>query len=554
MTARTAAPTTAVFVLLMLAACGSGADDRAGSSAKSANPRLAQVLAQSHHVGTTDPGRVLHLNLGVPGGDPGGLERLIASGARVTPAEYAARFGPDPATVGTILGELRHRGLDASWKPGSSLIAVDGAAQRLGTLLEVRFDDYELPDGTRFYAADRAASLPATLAPLVSSIAGLNDITSFTPTAIRAAEGLSPQEVMRFYDMTSLRDRGLDGRGEVVMLPGARMRDDDLNAYVKKFDLPPFDIEFRATQGGDDDDETRTETALDVEVIHGIAPAAKLVIYQVPHWDNRRAGTFFARMADTMVSDPAGTVADISYGWCQANFDPDSASQMNDAYMRGAAQGISFFVSSGDEGAFGCFRVDGRQRRIAIEGPSGSPYVTSVGGTTAFFSKDGGYFQEGAWGNPVSQTGTGGGVSEVFARPDWQKGKGVDNQFSNGKRQTPDVAAIADSNTGWDIIANGKEFRCGGTSASAPFWTAVAALVNQDLVAKGLRRVGFANPALYDIAGRQDSARPAFHDVTLGNNLHHPATPGWDFATGWGSPDVAVLLPAWEDYIQRGGK
>jgi kumamolisin len=94
----------------------------------------------------------------------------------------------------------------------------------------------------------------------------------------------------------------------------------------------------------------------------------------------------------------------------------------------------------------------------------------------------------------------------------------------------------------------------GGTSASTPLWAATGALIHQDLKKKGLREVGFANPALYWMGANQ-STLPAspFHDVTTGNNLGFDASSGWDFATGWGSMDGAALDIAWVRYIRGGG-
>jgi kumamolisin len=118
----------------------------------------------------------------------------------------------------------------------------------------------------------------------------------------------------------------------------------------------------------------------------------------------------------------------------------------------------------------------------------------------------------------------------------------------------PDVSADADPATGFHIVFEGKDGQAGGTSASTPLWAATVALINQDLKKKGLREVGFANPALYWM-GENSSRLPAkpFHDVTTGNNLAYNAGVGWDFATGWGSMDGSALDAAWILYIRGGG-
>jgi kumamolisin len=180
-----------------------------------------------------------------------------------------------------------------------------------------------------------------------------------------------------------------------------------------------------------------------------------------------------------------------------------------------------------------------------------SPYITSVGGTIVFLSTTGAYYKEAAWGEPMEQWGGGGGFSAISARPSWQKGPGLAGVNSRG---IPDVSADADSNSGWAIFAPGPngqplEEPAGGTSASAPCWAAVTALIDEDLARRGLPSVGFADPALYYFAsGPKGLPAPAFHDITEGTNLYYAAVPGWDAATGLGSPDVAHLADDFEWY------
>jgi len=137
--------------------------------------------------------------------------------------------------------------------------------------------------------------------------------------------------------------------------------------------------------------------------------------------------------------------------------------------------------------------------------------------------------------------------------PSWQTGRGVANQFSDGRRQVPDVAADADPLTGYAIYDSTSGCRgqqcwgvVGGTSAAAPLWAGLIALANQAGPKQGLRSAGFLNPALYRLGNGAAGASGAspFHDITAGGNLFYPATPGWDYSTGWGSPDANALVPA----------
>jgi kumamolisin len=224
-----------------------------------------------------------------------------------------------------------------------------------------------------------------------------------------------------------------------------------------------------------------------------------------------------------------------------------------------AAQGLSIFWASGDRGAFGCLPDypnpdPNGNTELSVEPEAASTGLTAVGGSLPFFATNGGFFQEAAWGEPAEQWGGGGGVSQFVARPSWQTGPGVPSDMTG--RGVPDVSANADAISGWDIVgpdpqnpSQPLEQPVGGTSGATPFWAGVAALIDQDLSNKGLPRIGFANPALYTFAQKPSGLpAPAFHDITLGTNLHDSATPGWDKATGLGTPDVAALTDDFEWY------
>jgi kumamolisin len=209
---------------------------------------------------------------------------------------------------------------------------------------------------------------------------------------------------------------------------------------------------------------------------------------------------------------------------------------------------MTHFVASGDSGAYTC----GEDNPVAGSFPATLPTVTSVGGTTVFESTTGVYFREMSWGAAIDQSGTGGGPSLIYPIPDWQKP--VQLPDGHGMRQVPDVAADADPQTGFHIVFGGQDTQIGGTSAATPMWAGLIALIDQDLVAKKLRAVGFANPAIYWI-GENHSKFPSapYHDVAAGNNLAFSATSGWDFTTGWGTPDGDALDAAWVTYIKSNG-
>lgn len=203
---------------------------------------------------------------------------------------------------------------------------------------------------------------------------------------------------------------------------------------------------------------------------------------------------------------------------------------LDQTLKQAAAQGQSLFVSSGDTGSFcgALVGVNGVPVGIpSVEYPASSPYAVGVGGTTVVGS------------NPVPGVSTreiawyagGGGISYTEPKPAYQTSP------VPARRGVPDVALDADPTTGYKVIVNGTQQIIGGTSASAPAWQGYWAR------AQGARggALGFASPRLYGAA----TTNPAgFHDVTVGGNGLFAATPGYDYVTGLGTPDVAKLIPA----------
>ena len=107
---------------------------------------------------------------------------------------------------------------------------------------------------------------------------------------------------------------------------------------------------------------------------------------------------------------------------------------------------------------------------------------------------------------------------------------------SGGGRGVPDVSGNADPNTGYQVLVDGQSMVIGGTSAVAPLWSGLIALLNQQ---RG-EPVGLLQPLIYALTKSDE----AFHDITSGNNGAYKAGPGWDAATGLGSPSGENLSEA----------
>ncbi len=544
----------AVVSLLAGVACGATGSNRQPQAVIQASPAaplhspaptLSGAIRQAAHLGPAGADTEVNLSLGLSTRNPDRLAGLLATGQTVSPAEYASEFGPDAALAQGAVALLTARGFRASWHPGSGLISADGPAPAAASLLNVAIGNYRLPNGITFYASLDQPRIPTQLAAIVTSVTGLDNYTKAFSHAVRPG-GLTPTDTLAFYNLKALRDQGLDGTGQTVVLPEIdNVILSDLDKFAAKFNLPPFGplLTIKHDPNWGTPEAPAGETVLDLEIIHEVAPNAKLVIYL--------AGPQIAladRAFDQMVTDHLGSVISDSIGQCEAGVGSGHRNLVASIEDRAVALGMSHFVASGDLGAYGC----GDGSTLSVDFPSALPNITSVGGTTAFQSVNGTYFKEMAWSGPIEGAGTGGGASLYYARPSYQDS--VAQAAGHGMRQVPDVASNGDPASGFSFIFKGRAGQAGGTSAAAPLWSGTLALINQDLKKKGLREAGFANPALYWM-GQNSSKLPAppFHDVTSGNNLASNAGPGWDFATGLGSMDAAALDQAWILYIKGGG-
>lgn len=265
-------------------------------------------------------------------------------------------------------------------------------------------------------------------------------------------------------------------------------------------------------------------------------------------------------MFDHLLADSSVTVWSMSWGGCETLQDPQSTKLEQAVMERGAAAGISIFFSTGDSAAYDCMTSDWgappSDKYLGVELPASLPAgVTAVGGTRLSLRQDGSYADEVVWALPFEVGGEGAGVSTLFDQPSWQRGPGVIGNKDNPRhaRTVPDVVADADPQSGLSVVIQGSWSQGGGTSLATPLWGGMVAAINSYLVRKGLKKSGFINPALYDLAAAKPAFAP-FHDITVGTNLRYEAGPGFDVATGLGSPDAWSLARDLETYQRNGGK
>jgi kumamolisin len=269
---------------------------------------------------------------------------------------------------------------------------------------------------------------------------------------------------------------------------------------------------------------------LDIEVAGAIAPAAKIVVYFTPNTDRG-----FLDAVTTAVHDSTNqpSVISISWGSAESQWTTQALTNMDEAFQSAAAVGVTVCVAAGDNGSSDGIN-DGQNH---VDFPASSPFVLACGGSTLQAPNDK-IVNEVVWNDLSTDEGaTGGGVSDVFPLPAYQNGFDVPEPTDQaGGRGVPDVAGDADPNTGYNILVDGESTVIGGTSAVAPLWAALVALINEDTG----KPIGYLNPLIYN----QAVENSGFHDITEGNNGAFSAADGWDPCTGLGSPDGAKLMGA----------
>jgi subtilase family serine protease len=394
--------------------------------------------------------------------------------------------------------------------------------------------------GRTVLANTRPASVPADLAGSVSAVLGLSTLgaSAATPTVPKLT-GFYPKEFVPVYDAEGTTAG--TGTALAVIAEGDLTRTiKDLRTAESKQRVRQIPVSVVHTGPGSSDTSGTDEWDLDTQTSTAVAPgASRLYVYDATSLSD----SDLARAVNTFAAQNVARSGSASLGECDVLPYLDGAMTMMDAsFAQAAAQGQTFFASSGDTGSACAVLPTNGLPGAGLpdtEYPASSPYVVGVGGTTLAASNNDAYQGELAW------NAGGGGISPVETAPAWQSG--VVPTATAGLRGVPDVAFDADPTTGSNIYVSGTPETIGGTSLASPLalglWTR--------LQSSHGNRLGFASPVLYRLYKKAQagsplppSAVPGFHDVLFGVNGTYSAAPGWDYTTGLGSWDVTKLSAA----------
>ena len=503
----------------------------------------------------------------------------------LTPEVFGLRFGPTPEDIATVTDWLTSRGfsIDEVAK-GRTWVNFSGTVAAVDRAFRTRMHNYQV-NGALYSANSQDPSIPRGLSDLVAGVSTLHNfprrpmhgkvrpLESSIDPAYNAGgkHSLAPGDFAAIYNLNPLYNKGTNGAGQSIAIVGrTHPAASNWSSFRSSFGLssnPPL-VVVNGTDPGDLGASEDGEADLDVEWSGAVAKNAT-VTFVVSKSTRSTDGVDLS--AQYIVSNNLAPVMSVSFGQCESEMSATENTFYSNLWAQAAAQGISVFVSSGDEGASGCDSGSSSSGTVlGVNGLASTPYNVAVGGTEfnegagSYWNSSNdssgvsafGYIPETTWNESGSaSTGycpsdsapcaglwsSGGGVSALYAKPSWQTGSGVP---ADGMRDLPDVSLTSAIHDGYRVMTQGSWFRFSGTSASSPSFAGLMALIVQQTG----QRQGNANQRLYQLAAAQGAGGPAvYHDITTGDNsvpglTGYSAGAGYDLSTGLGSVDATQLV------------
>ena len=594
-------------------------------------------LAQQ--VGNEPISVTIALKLADPSGAEAMMQRVAAPGNPlyqqfVTPEQFQAQFGPSEATVAGVVAQLKKRGLAVERTTATTLKAT-GMPAAIERAFQTTLHQFELPaaenaPASSFRAPTVQPAIPAEIAPAVHGVFGLSTRPMFHAHVRQAATSLgngsiSPKAVANAaqtgnppgqltvtdfasrYNVTPLYNKGITGQGRTIgIVTLANFTQSDVFAYWNALKLPVAPNRLTVVNidngpGPPSDASVSSETTLDVEQAGGIAPGARIVVYQAPNTDQG----YLDALAAAIQGNAADTIStswgewELLYSAFDTVTDPFSGQlatfrqAAHELFVEAALQGQSLFAAAGDSGAFDSFGFFppalSFSLPLSVDYPASDPAITAGGGTTLPVTLTFGNLSiniptERVWAwdyllplcngaqpdllsCPFFPVGGGGGVSVFSPVPFYQLATAGVQTSQPGQalvdegtlppetlfplpanfrgRNVPDLVFNADPFTGYviyytsDVYGFQVQAFMGGASFVAPQLNGVAAL----LVQNAGHRVGFLNPLLYGLAlvGGSRGPNGPLNTISVGNNWFYSARDGYSPAAGLGTLNVASL-------------
>ena len=534
----------------------------------------------------------------------------------LSPEQFGQQFGPADADIQAVNSWLHLHGFQvAPIGKGRTMIEFSGNAGQVQEAFHTAIHKYST-NGEVHWANASDPEIPAALEPVVAGVNTLHNfyarpLIEISPerfsighepglpphaTGANGLHALAPDDYATIYNINPVYQGGIDGTGITIAVVGRSNFDnadigDFRNQLGLSSNLPEviLDGPDPGNLGGDEEAEALLDTSWAGAVARNAA-----VKFVLSASTNTTDGIILSELY--IIDNNVGDVMTESFGGCEAATTATEAAGFEALAEEAAAQGMTYVVSSGDTGAAGCDNLGETVAAgpVSVSILASTPFTVAVGGTmlnenghnstywnttnSASLASAKSYIPENVWnetcttqcsGQSAPLSAGGGGASVFFSKPSWQSG--VAGIPSDGARDIPDVALSAASHDPYLLCfeascSSGSFFGVSGTSASAPSFAGIMALIVQ----KTGSRQGQPNYILYSLAkaetfsscnASKTTGLPAstcvFNDVTVGNNSvpgeagygipsgKYQSTVGYDLASGLGSVNVANLVNSW---------
>jgi kumamolisin len=462
--------------------------------------------------------------------------------------QFAAAYGANTGDLAKIEVFAHQNNLTVmETSQARRTMVLSGTIAALSAAFGVSLANYEHPEGA-YRGRTGPIYVPTELSGIIQGVFGFDNRRQARPHFRQhkhhgtAAASYTPPQVAQLYNFPTAQN----GAGECIGILefGGGYNTNDLNTYFQQLgisapSITAISVDGVANQPDPGQDSPDTEVMLDIEVAGSVAPGANIVVYFSNFTEQGWVDAITTAVHDN-VHKPS--VLSISWGYAEGNdiWSPQAITAVNEAFQAAATMGVTVCCAAGDDGS----RDQIDDGLAHCDFPCTSAYVLACGGTT-LQSSGTTITSETVWNDGVNGGATGGGISDTIGPQTWQANANLPPSVNPGGRigrGVPDVAGNADPETGYQILADGQAGVVGGTSAVAPLWAGLIALVNQKLGTP----VGFLNPLLY----AQVANAKALNDITTGNNDitgqigGYSAGPGWDACTGLGTANGTAIAAA----------
>ena len=538
----------------------------------------------------------------------------------LTPKQFGQRFGMSWNDLNKVIAWLQSEGFtNIKVANGRNEISFDGTVAQVESAFGVEMHHY-LVDSVVHMANSGDPLLPPAIAGSVLNVSGLQNfapkprarVQSHLTSFVTGNHFLTPADFAMIYDLNSLGD----GSGQKIAIIGqSKVNQSDIDHFRSAAQLSPSTITTIPVPSGSTPTRCtgdESESDLDLEWAGGVAKNASIVFVTASLASGDSCGSARSNSVwnalDQAVQGNVAPFISTSYGFCESGLGATFANQVQGWAKQGQSQGQTIVSATGDAGAADCDTGTSATQGLAVDVPASIPEVTGAGGTE-FFGDSAGvvtgntaaadlpywsasgagsdtissaltYIPEEGWNDTAASiaagfglSATGGGASTFFAKPTWQTGA------TGTMRNVPDISLssspdhdpylfcteddgsggiVATCTSGFRTGAGGTFTAVGGTSAAAPTFAAILALINQYLGNPPTTGLAPVNPTLYELAASNPAA---FHDVTTGDNkvpcttgtpncpagttsIGFSAGTGYDQVTGLGSVDGFALALA----------